>query len=88
MDKMLKIVAGFAVAESKMSKATKQQLLNFIKKEATIPQIKALLMDGEIVSLDKEAEEIVNARFENSSIKSKSEKIYERYQEKFKKSEA
>ena len=79
MNTNLKIVAGYVVSESKMTKATKIQLLNFIKKEATIPQVKALLMDGEIVSLDKEAEKIVNVRFENSVIKSKSEKIFKKY---------
>lgn len=66
MDNDLKIFAGLIVTESKMTKASKLQLLNFIQNEATIPQIKALLLDGEIVNLDKQAEEIVNSRFEVS----------------------
>jgi len=60
----LRILTGMIVTESKLSKPAKLQLLNFIQNEATIPQIKALLMDGEIVSLDEQAEEIVNSRFE------------------------
>ena len=63
MDKKLKIFAGKVIVESKLSKSAKLQLLNFIQNEATIPQVKVLLMDGEIVSLDAQGEEIVNARF-------------------------
>ena len=64
----LKIVAAAIVVQSKLSKTSKLQLLNFIQYEATIPQIKAFLLDGEIVTLDEHAEEIVNKRFEISSI--------------------
>jgi hypothetical protein len=68
MDKELRVFAGQIVVESKMSKAAKLQMLNFIKEEATDAQIKALLMDGKIVKLDEQAEEIVNDRFENHEI--------------------
>lgn len=68
MDKTLRIFAGKMIVESKLSKSAKLQLLNFIQNEATIPQVKVLLMDGEIVSLDKHAEEIVNSRFENHAV--------------------
>jgi len=68
MDKQLRIMAGAIVMESKLSKVAKLQMLNFIRKEATIPQIKVLLMDGEIVTLDEQAEEIVNARFKQSNL--------------------
>jgi len=64
--KKLKILAGGVVVGSKLSKASKLQLLNFIQKEATNAQIKALLLDGSIVQLDKQAEQIVNERFSNS----------------------
>lgn len=64
MDKNLRLIAGQIVVESKMSKFAKIQLLNFIKEEATDTQIKALLMDGKIVKLDEQAEQIVNERFE------------------------
>ncbi len=67
MDKTLRIKAGKIVVESKLSKSAKLQMLNFIQKEATDVQVKALLMDGEIVNLDSQAEEIVNARFEQHS---------------------
>ena len=68
MDKKLRIFAGKVVVGSKLSKSAKLQLLNFIQNEATDSQVKALLMDGEITGLDKQAEEIVNVRFENHSI--------------------
>lgn len=64
MDKKLRLRAGKIVVESKLSKSAKLQLINFIQKEATDAQIKALLMDGKIVQLDEQSEEIVNARFE------------------------
>ena len=63
MDKHLRLFAGQVVVESKISKAAKLQLLNFIKEEASDTQIKALLLDGEIVHLDEQAEEVVNDRF-------------------------
>jgi hypothetical protein len=64
MDKQLKLVAASIVMDSKLGKQSKQQLLNFIK-EASIPQIKAFLMDGKIVKLDEHAISLVNARFES-----------------------
>lgn len=64
MDKQLRIIAGGIVTESKLSKQAKTQMINFIQKEATDAQVKALLMDGNIVQLDEQAEEIVNSRFE------------------------
>ena len=66
--KHLKIMAGTIVIESKLSKAAKLQMINFLEKEATDAQVKALLMDGKIVALDEQAEEIVNARFKNHSL--------------------
>jgi len=68
MSNKLRILAGSIVVESTISKEAKLQMLNFIQNEATDVQIKALLLDGEIVSLDEQAEEIVNARFKNSNI--------------------
>ncbi len=66
--KKLKIFAGSIVVESKLSKATKLQLLNFIQKEATNYQVMVLLLDGKIVELDKQAEQVVGDRFKNSNI--------------------
>jgi len=64
MDKKLRIVAGAIVTESKLSKGAKTQLLNFIKEEATDVQVKALLLDGKIVTkIDEQTEEIINSRF-------------------------
>jgi hypothetical protein len=63
MDKKLRLYAAGIIVESKLSKAAKLQLLNFIQTEATDAQIKALILDGKIVKLDEQAEEIVNDRF-------------------------
>ena len=68
MVKQLRLLAGEIVIESDMSKASKLQLLNFIKEEATDAQIKALLMDGKIIKLDEQAEEIVNDRFKQHKL--------------------
>lgn len=66
MDKQLKIITGAIVTESKLSKGAKLQLLNFIQNEATDIQIKALLLDGKILTkIDEQTEEIINSRFEN-----------------------
>jgi len=68
MDKQLRIITGRIVIETKLSKLAKLQLLNFIKEEATDSQVKALLMDGKIVKLDEQSENIVNDRFPLSEI--------------------
>jgi len=67
MDKKLRLRAGEIVTGSKLSKEAKLQLINFIQTEATDAQVKALLMDGKIVQLDEQSEEIVNARFESKN---------------------
>jgi len=74
MDKQLRLTAAEVVVNSKLSKAAKFQMLNFIKEQATDAQVKSLLMDGKIVHLDKQAEEIVNERFKVSGAAGKSSK--------------
>lgn len=64
MDKNLRLLSAHIISESQLSKTAKLQLLNFIKEEASDAQVKALLMDGEVVKLDDQAEEIVNDRFD------------------------
>ena len=66
IDKQLRLLSCEIIVESDMSKSSKIHLLNFIKEDETDAQIKALLMDGKIVKLDEQAEEIVNDRFEIS----------------------
>lgn len=67
-NKELRLFTASIIVDSKLSKAAKLQLLNFIKEEASDVQVKALLLDGKIVTLDEQAEEIVNARFKQSSL--------------------
>lgn len=71
MDKNLRLFAASMICESQLTKPAKLQLLNFIREDATDSQVKALLMDGKIVQLDEQAEEIVNDRFETSTINEK-----------------
>jgi len=64
MSKQLRLVAAYKVVTSSASKNVKEHLIKFIKEDASDAQIKALLMDGRVVQLDEQAEEIVNDRFE------------------------
>jgi len=61
--KKLKILTGSVITKSKLSKAARLQLLNFVQNEATDYQVMALLLDGKIVILDEQAEQIVEDRF-------------------------
>jgi len=64
-NKELRLVAASIVTNSKIHKEGKLQLLNFIKEQASDAQVKALLLDGKIVSLDKQSENVINDRFKN-----------------------
>ena len=67
--KILRLVAGAIITDNKkMSKASKHQMLEFIKSEATDAQIKGLLLDGKVHRLDKQAEKVIGIRFENSKL--------------------
>jgi hypothetical protein len=61
----LQIFSGSIVTESKLSKPAKLQMLTWLQHEATEAQLKAFILDGSITKLDKQAEQIVNDRFEN-----------------------
>jgi hypothetical protein len=60
--KELQLKAGEIVKNSKLSTPAKLQLFNFLK-EASDAQLKAFLLDGKIVQLDEQAEEVVKERF-------------------------
>lgn len=67
----LKITCGKIVVSSKLTKESKIQLLNFVQKEANEHQLKAFLLDGEIIAkADDEAKEIIDQRFEQSKFHS------------------
>ena len=68
--KVLRLVAGAVITDNKkMSKASKHQMLKFIQSEATDAQVKGLLLDGKVhTGLDKQAEKVINMRFENSKL--------------------
>lgn len=59
----LQIFLGHSIVESKMSKAAKLQMLEFIQHEADMHQLMCLIMDGKIVKLDEQARQIVEDRF-------------------------
>ncbi len=64
MDKTeLQIFIGKRVVESKMSKDAKLQMLKFIQNEAEDYQLKAMALDGGIVTLDEQSQHIVEDRF-------------------------
>jgi hypothetical protein len=79
MDKELRIIAAEIIVSSKLTKSSKLQLLNFIKEDASDAQVKALLMDGEIVNLDEQGEQIVNDRFEVSEAGGRVAKLRKTY---------
>ncbi len=61
--KDLQLYVGKTTVNSKMSKPAKLQMLNFIQHEASEAQLMALVLDGKIVKLDEQSEEIVKDRF-------------------------
>jgi len=65
----LKIFAGHAIVVSEMSKDSKNQLLNYVQ-EASEHQVKAFLLDGEIMKSpgDIVCEAIIDDRFDASDI--------------------
>lgn len=60
--KELKLLAAKVIFKSEISKPSKIQMFEFIN-NASPAQLKALIMDGKIVKLDEQAEEVVNDRF-------------------------
>ena len=60
----LRLTAAYFVKESTMTKAAKLQVMNFLQNEATDAQVMALLLDGEIQTLDEMAEIVVYDRFD------------------------
>lgn len=81
--KQLRLFTEFLIYDSDMSDVKKLKHLDFIHNEATIPQIKAYIMDGDIVYLDEQAEEIVNDRFSLQEVKV--DKRYREFEPKIKK---
>jgi hypothetical protein len=69
---LLKLFGGHMIANSKLSESAKLQLLNYIE-EADEYQVKAFLLDGELMREPKDivCEEIVDQRFEISGIPDK-----------------
>lgn len=62
-DLELRLFAAESVAGSRLSKAAKLQLMNFIEHDASDAQIKALIMDGKVTQLDELAEQVVHDRW-------------------------
>ena len=66
---LLKLFAGNVIVQMEMDKAAKRQLLNFVE-SATEHQVKALMMDGEIIPdpVDLVAYEIIDIRYNISGV--------------------
>ena len=75
----LKIFAGHIITMSEMHKSAKLQLLNYVE-EADEYQVKALLLDGEIMREPRDivCEEIVDQRYYSSDLPGKL-KDFEKY---------
>lgn len=70
MDKQLRLFAGQVIVSSKLPSDVKRTLLDYVKEESiTDGQVKVLLMDGEIVKLDEQAEAVVKDRFDAHMVK-------------------
>jgi hypothetical protein len=69
---LLKIFSGHIITSSEMSSASKNQLLNYVK-EGTEHQVKAFLLDGQIMKDpdDLVCKEIIDERFSSSDIPEK-----------------
>jgi len=63
MDKNFRILAAEIVVNSKLPPSVKRQFVNFIKEAKSDAQVKALLMDGEIVGIDKSSIKLINQRW-------------------------
>lgn len=61
----LKLFAGNTITESDMSTESKKQMLQFIIKEANEAQLKSIVLDKKIVTLDEGVKDVINARFDN-----------------------
>lgn len=79
MDKGFRILAAEIVVSSKLPTSVKTQFVNFIKEAKSDTQIKALLMDGEIVKLDKDSEKLVEQRWEISEAGGRVAKLRKTY---------
>jgi len=62
-NKELKLYAGHVVINSKLTKESKFQILEFIK-NASPEQIKVFIMDGKMVKLDEQSAQIASDRFD------------------------
>jgi len=81
--KQLRLFTEFLIYDSDMSGVRKLKHLDFIHNEATLSQIKAYIMDGDITYLDEQAEQIVNDRFKLHEVKV--DKKYREFEPKIKK---
>jgi len=76
--KELKLMAGDIIKESSYSNSAKKQLFNFVLNEASEPQLKALILDGKMIqSLQEDAIDIVNKRFDFAMDKANQDRIEE-----------
>ena len=57
------------VSESKLEKANKIEVLDFIREHATEHQLMALLLDGQLITEDEFSKEILEDRFNASKFK-------------------
>lgn len=76
--KELKLMAGEIIKESEYSNSAKKQLLNFVLSEADETQLKALILDGKMITeLEEDAVAVINDRFYSAMEKANKDRIEE-----------
>jgi len=66
-NKVLKLIAGQKIVESKLPKAAKLQLLEFVQNQASEIQLKSFMLDGAVIKQpDSITEGVIEDRFEAS----------------------
>ena len=79
-NKELQLIAASVVSESELSKGAKLQLIKFIQYEATDVQVKAILLDGKILTnIDEQTAAIINDRFAVSENQGYIDKLRQSY---------
>ena len=62
---MLQMICGQGIINSGLSKQAKGHVLEYVHNEASTPQLKLLILDGRIDSLDEDSKQIINNRFKS-----------------------
>lgn len=65
MKSQLKTISSYMVYNSNLRSQAKSLIFSWLENEATEIQMKAFLLEGKIMKVDKQSYDIINSRFEN-----------------------